>query len=426
MYSRDLLTAAARPRRELPRRPARAPCRAGRGRPRRPAGALGGPLPEGPSDPRAVLDALVEGAGPGLMASQSPRFFGFVIGGALPAALAADWLASAWDQNAGLYVAAPAAAVVEEVAGGWLLDLLGLPGDRVVRLRHRLPDGPRRPAWPRRATTCSRAPGWDVEARRPGAARRRSALLASGERHVTIDARRCACSASAPAALVPRRRRRRGAHGRRGAARGARRRRRPDDRVRPGRQREHRRLRPARRDRATPPTQHGAWVHVDGAFGLWAAAAPSHRAPRRRASSAPTRGPPTRHKWLNVPYDCGLAFVAHPERAPRRDRRQRRLPARTRRRASATRCDWTPEFSRRARGVRGLGGAALARPRGRRRAGRALLRVRAPVRRGPRRRATASRCSTTWSSTRCWCASATTTPRPTRSSRRCRPTARAG
>ena len=127
MDSRDLLTAAAGHAADflegLPERrvgPAETDPAALRA-------ALGGPLPEGPSDPRAVLDALVDGAGPGLMASQSPRFFGFVFGGSLPAALAADWVASAWDQNACMYVAAPAAAVAEEVVGGWLAELLGLP-----------------------------------------------------------------------------------------------------------------------------------------------------------------------------------------------------------------------------------------------------------------------------------------------------------
>ena len=88
---------------------------------------LGGPLPDEPTDPATVIDELVAGAGPGVVAIPSGRYFGFVIGGSVPAALAADWLTSAWDQNAGLYVAGPSASVVEEVAGGWLKELLGIP-----------------------------------------------------------------------------------------------------------------------------------------------------------------------------------------------------------------------------------------------------------------------------------------------------------
>ena len=91
--------------------------------------ALGGPLPEHGLEPRAVTAALVEQASPGVVGMASGRYFGFVIGGALPAALAADWLTSVWDQNAGLYVGGPSAAVVEEVCRGWLAELLGLPPD---------------------------------------------------------------------------------------------------------------------------------------------------------------------------------------------------------------------------------------------------------------------------------------------------------
>src|ERR1051326_5535016 len=88
---------------------------------------LGGSLPDEPTDPALVIDELVAAAGPGVVAIPSGRYFGYVIGGAVPAALAADWLTSAWDQNAGLYVAGPSASVVEEVAGGWLKDLLRIP-----------------------------------------------------------------------------------------------------------------------------------------------------------------------------------------------------------------------------------------------------------------------------------------------------------
>ena len=89
--------------------------------------ALGGPLPDEPLPPEQVVDELVSAAEPGVVALGSGRYFGFVIGGALPAALAADWLTSAWDQNAGLYVGGPSASVVEQVTREWLVDLLGLP-----------------------------------------------------------------------------------------------------------------------------------------------------------------------------------------------------------------------------------------------------------------------------------------------------------
>src|SRR3954452_23515624 len=89
--------------------------------------ALGGPLPEDGEAPDAGIDALAAGAEPGLVASAGPRHFGFVIGGALPAALAADWLVSAWDQCAAFHSLSPAAAAIEEIASAWTLELLGLP-----------------------------------------------------------------------------------------------------------------------------------------------------------------------------------------------------------------------------------------------------------------------------------------------------------
>src|SRR3954451_20031741 len=92
--------------------------------------ALGGPRPAEPIDPERVVDELARAAEPGLVVSPGPRYFGFVIGGAMPAPLAADWLTSAWDQNAGLHVISPAAAVAEEVAADWLRERLRPPDGR--------------------------------------------------------------------------------------------------------------------------------------------------------------------------------------------------------------------------------------------------------------------------------------------------------
>src|SRR5262245_29880603 len=90
---------------------------------------LARPLADAPQEPMAVIEELARSADAGLVASAGPRYFGFVIGGSVPAALAADWLTSTWDQNAGMYIAGPAASVVEEIAGRWVADLLGLPQD---------------------------------------------------------------------------------------------------------------------------------------------------------------------------------------------------------------------------------------------------------------------------------------------------------
>jgi glutamate/tyrosine decarboxylase-like PLP-dependent enzyme len=302
--------------------------------------ALGGPLPEGPSDPRAVLDALVDGAGPGLMASQSPRFFGFVFGGALPAALAADWVASAWDQNAVLYVAAPAAAVAEEVVGGWLAELLGLPSGASFAITTGCQMAHATGLAAARHHVLRQA-GWDVEARGLGGAPP-IRLLANGDFHVTLAravrllglgtdslvrvdtdaegsmdpaALRAALAAGDGPAIVCAQ----AGEVNSGAFD-------PLDEV------------------CDAAAEHGAWVHVDGAFGLWAAAAPSHRhlvAGVGRADSWATDA----HKWLNVPYDAGLAFVAHPEAHHAAfSASAAYLPT-----GARDAMDWTPDSSRRAR-----------------------------------------------------------------------------
>jgi len=322
--------------------------------------ALAVPLPDGPMDPRAVLDDLVAAASPGIVRSQSPRYFGFVIGGALPAALAADIVAAGWDQNAGGYVLSPAAAVVEDVAGAWLADLLALPAGASFGLTTGCQMAHVTCLAAARHAVLARA-GWDVEAGGlPGAPRVR--LVVSEERHVTID-RAARLLGFGTAALVPI------------AVDAA-------GRMDPAA------LRAALAAGEGPTivcaqagdvntgdfdplgeivdAAHavGAWVHVDGAFGLWAAASPSYRHLVAGCAGADSWATDA-HKWLNVPYDCGIAFVADPpphEASMSASAAYLRLAEGGERDGSA----WVPDFSRRARGfavyaaLRSLGRAGVA------------------------------------------------------------------
>jgi glutamate/tyrosine decarboxylase-like PLP-dependent enzyme len=299
--------------------------------------ALGGPLPEEPADPAAVTRALAAASDPGLMATAGGRFFGFVIGGTLPAALAADVLTTAWDQNAGLYVAAPAAAVAEEVAGAWLVELLGLPRTAsfgfvtsgqmanftaLAAARHHVLS----------------AAGWDVESDGlTGAPRVR--VVVGEKRHGTIDRALRMLGLGAPTDVVTA-----DAQGRMRASElrvgdeptivcaqagevstGA-----FDDFA-------------AIRDAAP-----AAWLHVDGAFGLWAAVSPRLQplvAGVERADSWAT----DLHKWLNVPYDCGVALTAQPE--SHSGAFSARAPYLVFDATTRDAMDWNPEHSRRARSV---------------------------------------------------------------------------
>ena len=309
--------------------------------------ALDVPLADAPAEPAAVVDDLVRDAAPGLMAFGSPRFYGWVCGGALPAALAADWLVTAWDQNAGGATIAPAAAAIEQVAGRWCVDLLGLPEGTSFgfvtgcQMAHVTALAAARHAVLARV-------GWDVAAAGlAGAPRIR--VLGGEERHVTIDrALRLlglgtdsvepvaadddgAMRADALAEAL------RGADGPVIVCAQA-------GNVNTG---------------AIDPLGEicdaahaaGAWVHVDGAFGLWAAASPRRRAlvaGVERADSWATDA----HKWLNVPYDCGIALVADAgaHRAAMTAAAAYIQDA-TGREGARDPLDFNPEFSRRARGV---------------------------------------------------------------------------
>jgi glutamate/tyrosine decarboxylase-like PLP-dependent enzyme len=268
-----------------------------------------GDLPDGPTPAQDVVEQLVAGVEPALVSTAGPRYFGFVVGSALEAATAADLLAVGWDQPAFNPTTSPAAAVVEDIAGGWLKELLQLPahasfgfvtggqGANTVCLaaaRHHV---------------LAQA-GWDVEQHGlPGAPGVR--IVVGAERHATIDRSLrllgFGASSAEPVAV--------GAQGEMDVAD----------------------LRRVLASRTGGPTivcaqagnvnsgafddlvgivdaarEHGAWVHVDGAFGLWAAASPRLRrlvAGIERADSWATDG----HKWLNVPYDSGYAFCAHPD-----------------------------------------------------------------------------------------------------------------
>jgi glutamate/tyrosine decarboxylase-like PLP-dependent enzyme len=321
---------------------------------------LGGPLPEVSTDSREVIAALATAAEPGVLPSSSGRFFGFVVGGATPAAVAADWLTSVWDQNAGLYVLGPAASVVEEVAGAWLAELFGLPKQVSVgfvtgaQLANTTGLAAARYEMLRRA-------GWDTEvAGLCGAPRLR--IIAGQGRHGTIDrALRFLGLGTASIVEVEM-----DAQGRMQVA----------ALWRALEQGEGPAIVCAQvgnvNTGAIDPVGeicelahgHGAWVHVDGAFGMWAAASPRLRhlvVGVERADSWATDA----HKWLNVPYDSGLVFCAHPEahRAAMGVRASYLMHSGGGERDAL---DYNPEHSRRARGfavyaaIRALGRSGIA------------------------------------------------------------------
>jgi glutamate/tyrosine decarboxylase-like PLP-dependent enzyme len=308
--------------------------------------ALGVALGDGRQPALQVIEELVAAADPGLVGTQSPRYFGFVIGGGLDAAIAADWLTSVWDQNAAGYPGGPSAAVAEEIACGWLLDILGLPADAGVGLT----TGCQMAHFTCLAAARHRAladAGWDVEADGLfGAPPLR--VLVGAKAHTTVFAAlRMLGLGSRRVELVP-----------------------ADDQGR---------IRVSELERilssgegpaivvaqvgevntgaidAVPAIaqlarEHNAWCHVDGAFGLWAAASPRLRGLVEGVAEADSWATDA-HKWLNVPYDSGVAIVrdrtAHAAAMnsfagaeyipqPQHDERYE--------------AEWVPEFSRRACG----------------------------------------------------------------------------
>jgi glutamate/tyrosine decarboxylase-like PLP-dependent enzyme len=371
-----------------------------------PAG-LGGPLPERGEEPAAVVEALAAAAEPGLVASAGPRYFGFVTGGALPAALAADWLTSAWDQNAGLYSMSPAAAAAEATVLAWCRELLGLPEGAGGGLTTGAQMANVTALAAARHAVLARA-GWDVEAHGlAGAPPLR--VIVSDESHATvfnalrllglgrdtpirvatdaqgrmrIDALRDALAAAAAAggsASVSGDPAADSAAGGSASAAGD-----PAAASAAGGS-----ASAAGHPAAAPPTivcaqagnvntgafdpleeiaaacrEHGAWLHIDGAFGLWAAAAPE-RARLAAGAAAADSWAVDAHKWLNVPYDCALAFVADPAplNAAMSLTAAYLTAAGERERNGA---DWSPEASRRARAfplyaaLRQLGRAGMA------------------------------------------------------------------
>lgn len=301
--------------------------------------ALSGPVPEGPTDPAEVVRLLARYGNAATVANSGGRYFGFVNGGCLPAAMAAAWLVSAWDQNAAMRVQSPVAAALEETALAWVYELLGLPaecGGSVVTggtmanftaldaARHHLLE---RAGWDVEADGLFGAPELCVvvgEEAHPSLLKS-LAMLGLGKKRLVqvpadhqgrmradalpnLDQRTILClqagnvntGAFDPAAAIC-----------------------PQARA------------------------AGAWIHVDGAFGLWAAASPKHRHLVNGFEMADSWATDA-HKWPNIGYDCGLALVRNETalraavgiRAAYLGRGERREPA-----------DYTPELSRRARGI---------------------------------------------------------------------------
>jgi glutamate/tyrosine decarboxylase-like PLP-dependent enzyme len=306
---------------------------------------LGGPLPAGATDPAEVIHHLATTADPGIVATIGPRYFGFVTGGAVPVTVAADWLVSAWDQNACLYVTSPAASVMEDVVSGWIVELLGLPATAGVGFvtgchmanftclaaaRHEVLH---RAGWNVETQGLQRAPkvrvlvGGEVHVSAVGALRylgfgsdELECVPVDNQGRMRADALRAQLGAGAGPIIVC-------AQAGNVSTGGS-------DPI---------------AEIVAMAHARGAWVHVDGAFGLWAAAVPELRSQVRGIETADSWATDA-HKWLNVPYDSGLAIVADtaPLRAAmgmkasylqRGDDEQR------------IGMDWAPESSRRARVV---------------------------------------------------------------------------
>jgi glutamate/tyrosine decarboxylase-like PLP-dependent enzyme len=267
--------------------------------------SLGGPTPESGEDWAALIDALADAAEPGLMGMAGPHFFGFVIGASHPAGVAADWLTSAWGQNAGLYVSTPAAAVAEETAGRWILDLVGLPASASVGFTTGATMANFTALAAARDEVLRRV-GWDVSERGLQGAPVVRVLLGE-EAHTTVfkalhylgfgiatltripaDAQgrmqadaleRALLQGRGPAIVVAQ-----AGHVSTGAFD-------PVGAI------------------AAASRAAGAWLHVDGAFGLWARACPDRAYLASGVEEADSWSTDA-HKWLQVPYDCGVAIVA--------------------------------------------------------------------------------------------------------------------
>lgn len=312
-------------------------------------------LPGASGDPHDVLEMLDRFGSPATMAMAGPRFFGFVTGGSLPVALAASWLATAWDQNSMLHEVTPATAKLEQVGLRWLLDLLHLPSDcggafvTGATLANFTALAAARGALMKRV-------GWDVEAdglfgappitviageeAHPAVLKSLGLLGLGRERvvQVPVDSQGRMRAESIPRIDGPTIVCTQAGNVNSGAF----------DPVRAICRRAH---------------EAGAWVHVDGAFGLWAAASPVHAASTAGVECADSWATDA-HKWLNVPYDSGIAFVRDADslRAAMAVTAEY-LPTETPHRNPS---DYTPELSRRARGIevwaalRHLGRAGVA------------------------------------------------------------------
>jgi glutamate/tyrosine decarboxylase-like PLP-dependent enzyme len=267
---------------------------------------LGGPLPDGGLDPAAVVDLLAT-AEPGLMAIGSGRFFGWVMGGTQPAALAADWMVSAWDQNAGMRPATPAVSALEEAAQAWLLDLLGLPEGSDVGFVTGATMANFTGLAAARYAVLAEA-GWDVH--RDGlAGSPRVHVLVGAERHDTVDValRYLGLGAPTPVPADDQGRIRVDALQEALAAV-------PDDApvlvcLQAGNV--HSGAFDPFADAIRVAHERHAWVHVDGAFGLWAAASPALRGLVEGVEGADSWATDA-HKTLSTPYDCGVAVVRDP------------------------------------------------------------------------------------------------------------------